>query len=425
MTTPSAPTVPQSASHALTVDAARALALGIVEPIAAAETVPLAAARGRVLASDLLAPFAVPAYDNSAMDGYAFASTQLAGPGECSLAVAGTALAGHPYAGTVEAGRCARIMTGAQLPAGCDTVIPQELVTRDGDTVRFAATAVRAGANVRRAGEDLALDEVALCAGRLLRAADLGLAASLGYAALPVLRRVRVALLSTGDELAEPGTALPPGGRYDSNRPLLAGMLAALPVDVIDLGIVRDDREALDNALRNAARQADVILTSGGVSVGDADFTRELLARLGQVSFVNLAMRPGRPFACGRIRTDEQSHPTLFFGLPGNPVAAATAFLVIVRDALLALSGAAAQPLPRYPARITHAVRKRAGRTEYLRASAARDAHGAWHVTPAGGQGSASLSGLSAANCLIALPAESGDVDAGAMVEMLPFEDAR
>jgi molybdopterin molybdotransferase len=420
MTTPSAA---PADSRPLAVAEARALALEQVDPLGDIETVPLATALGRVLAADLPVPFNVPAYDHSAMDGYAFAATELGGSSPVRLAILGTVLAGHGHAGIVAAGTCVRIMTGAALPAGCDTVIPQELTTRDGDTVCFEPASVRAGVNVRLTGEDLARGAVALRAGRVLRAADLGLAASLGVAQLSVRRRIRVALLSTGDELDAPGTPPRDGARYDSNRALLTGLLAPLPVEVLDFGIVRDTPAALDSALSTAAAQADVVLTSGGVSVGDADFTRALLERLGRVHFEHLAIRPGRPFACGRLHpVAPNPRAALFFGLPGNPVAAAVTFQVIVRDALLALAGALPQPVPLLAAHTTRALAKRAGRTEYLRGHAERDAQGCWQVTPAGAQGSASLTGLSAANCLIVLQPDTEQVAAQASVDILPLD---
>ncbi|ONF16672.1 molybdopterin molybdotransferase MoeA, partial [Burkholderia pseudomallei] len=349
-----------------------------------------------------------------------------AADGVLALAVAGRALAGHPFDGPrIAPHACVRIMTGAQMPAGCDTVIPQEKVDATGDVVRFPAAAVARGEHCRRAGEDLARGARALAAGRVVRAADLGLLASLGIAEVAVRRRVRVAFFSTGDELQTPGEPPREGGLYDSNRATLAGMLARIGVETLDLGIVRDDPAALEGALTTAAAQADAVITSGGVSVGDADFTRALLATLGDVTFASVAMRPGRPLACGRIRASgREERPALFFGLPGNPVAVAATFIVIVRDALFAMMGAEAQPLPRYPAVCDAPINKRAGRTEYLRGRAARDASGVWRVAPAGSQSSASLKSLSDANCFIVLAHDAARVDAGTTVDILPFDGA-
>jgi molybdopterin molybdotransferase len=410
----------------LSIDAARALALRHATPVREHERIALRDALGRVLDADLRSPLDVPAYDNAAMDGYAFAGALLAGTADCALPIAGRALAGHPFTGELPAGACVRIMTGAPMPAGADTVIAQERTVVADETVRFAAAQITRGANCRRAGEDLARDARVLGAGRRLRAADLGLLASLGIAELTVRRRLRVAFFSTGDELRAPGETLGAGGLYDSNRATLHGMLAPFQVETLDLGIVRDDPAALEHTLRTAAAQADVVITSGGVSVGDADFTRALLARLGDVTFANVALRPGRPLACGRLWPDDAraARPALLFGLPGNPVAVAVTFQVLVRDALFAMMGAEPQPAPHYPAVSTRALDKRPGRTEYLRGYASRTPDGGWQVEPAGSQSSASLAGLAAANCFIVLAHDAARVDAGATVAILPFGDA-
>ncbi|AOI91638.1 gephyrin-like molybdotransferase Glp [Burkholderia pseudomultivorans] len=406
---------------------AQALACRFAVPVDACDTVPLRDALDRVLATDVNAPFDMPAYDNSAMDGYAFdASACPSAPTqrEIVLAVAGTAFAGHPFDGAVPAGACIRIMTGAPMPAGCDTVIPQERVRVDGDTIRFAAHDVARGANCRKAGEDLARGACALAAGRILRPSDLGLLASFGVTHVAVRRRVRVAVFSTGDELREPGATLERGTLYDSNRGMLVAMLERRHVDVLDLGIVRDDPAALETALRDAvAAQADAVITSGGVSVGEADFTRDVMARLGDVRFASLALRPGRPLACGTLaRPAGAAGHALFFGLPGNPVASAVTFYAIVRPALLTLAGAHVPPPAMYTALSTQALKKRPGRTEYLRGIATRAADGGWQVAPAGSQSSASLSGLAAANCFIVLGHDTAAVDAGAPVDILPLD---
>ncbi|WP_323118582.1 molybdopterin molybdotransferase MoeA [Burkholderia alba] len=424
--TTSLPPAPPDTDAVLPVEAARALARRFAEPVETSERVALRDALGRVLADDVASPLDVPAYDNSAMDGYAFDGVLLTARAESdplALTVAGQALAGHPFDGAVPAGGCVRIMTGALLPAGTDTVIPLERIALDGDTVRFSSVGVARGDHCRRAGEDLGRGSRVLHAGRIVRAADLGLLASLGIAEVAVRRRLRVAFFSTGDELRTPDEPLGAGGLYDSNRATLYGILTRLNVEPLDLGIVRDDPAALEHALRTAAARADAIITSGGVSVGDADFTRVLMARLGDVTFASVALRPGRPLACGRIWSGERSaRPALLFGLPGNPVAVAVAFHVIVRDALFAMMGAEPQPTPHYPAVCTHALPKRPGRTEYLRGIASRTADGAWQVTPAGSQSSASLAGLAAANCFIVLAHDTARVDAGATVDILPFD---
>ena len=390
------------------------------------ERVGLHDALGRVLAEDVISPIDVPAFDNSAMDGYAFAGTALAhGAQTLDLAVAGTALAGRPFGTATGAGECVRIMTGALIPPGCDTVVPQELVTREGDAIRFSASAIRAGQNRRLAGEDLAKGKPALRAGRIVRASDLGLLASLGIGEVSVNRRLTVAFFSTGDELRSLGETLSPGSLYDSNRYTLFAMLRRLNVQTVDLGIVRDDRASLEKALRDATERADVVISSGGVSVGDADFTRELMNSLGDVAFWKIAMRPGRPLAFGRLWSGERpgtGKPALFFGLPGNPVAVMATFYFIVREALLAMSGATREPLTVIRATSVEPMKKRAGRTEFQRGIATRDESGRWNVVTTGPQGSGVLSSMSEANCFIVLEHARGDIDAGDEVEIVPFD---
>ncbi|WP_213226229.1 gephyrin-like molybdotransferase Glp [Caballeronia sp. NK8] len=390
------------------------------------ERVGLHDALGRVLAEDVISPIDVPAFDNSAMDGYAFAGAALArGGATLDLAVAGTALAGRPFASAPGADQCVRIMTGALIPPGCDTVVPQELVTREGDAIRFSTANLRAGQNRRLSGEDLAKGKPALLGGRIVRASDLGLLASLGIGEVTVRKRLTVAFFSTGDELRSLGEPLDPGSLYDSNRYTLFAMLARLDVETIDLGIVRDDRASLEKALRDATARADVVISSGGVSVGDADFTRELMNSLGDVAFWKIAMRPGRPLAFGRLWSGERAgagKPALFFGLPGNPVAVMATFYFIVREALLAMSGATHQPLTAIRASAAEPIKKRAGRTEFQRGIATRDADGRFRVVTTGPQGSGVLSSMSEANCFIVLEHARGDVDAGDEVDIVPFD---
>jgi molybdopterin molybdotransferase len=418
--------VAQYDPEALPVSAAQAIVRQWVSPVAAVERVSLHDALDRVLAVDVMSPTNVPAHDNSAMDGYAFDGTSLvASQTSVELLVAGKALAGHPFGRTVSAGECVRVMTGALMPDGCDTVAPQELVTRDGDTIRFPADTLKRGANRRRAGEDLTQGEPALHAGRILRPSDLGLLASLGISEISVRRRLRVAFFSTGDELRSLGEPLDPGCVYDSNRHTLFAMLRRMNLDALDLGVVRDEPAALEAALRSAAASADVVLTSGGVSVGEADLTKQLLRTFGDVAFWSLAMRPGRPLAFGRVWSGERpgiGQPALFFGLPGNPVAVMVTFYQIVRAALLVMSGASVQPLPVITATSTQAIRKRAGRTEYQRGAAARSERGQWQVAPTGSQGSGVLSSMSEANCFIVLAHEQADIDAGDTVDIMLFD---
>ena len=419
------------AQEPLRVDAARAIIRRAVRPVAAVEHVALRSALDRVLAVDIVSPIDVPAHDNAAMDGYAFAGAVLSradapsAAAPLSLVVAGEARAGHPFDRACGAGECVRIMTGAPMPAGCDTVVPQELVTRTGAIVQFDAQRIVPGANCRHAGEDLARGRAALEAGRIVRSSDLGLLASLGIAEVPVRRRLRVAFFSTGDELRSVGEPLDAGCVYDSNRYTLYAMLTRMNVDVLDLGVIRDEPSAIEAALRSAAASADVVLTSGGVSVGDADFTAKMTATLGDVAFWQLAMRPGRPLAFGRLSTAEpgsQAGGALFFGLPGNPVAVMVSFYQFVRDALIAMSGANAPGPLQFAAASSTPIKKRPGRTEFLRAVAMRDAAGQWSVTPIAAQGSGVLSSMSRANCFIVLDHDQSDVAAGSLVDIMPFE---
>ncbi|WP_144137845.1 gephyrin-like molybdotransferase Glp [Paraburkholderia sp. BCC1884] len=420
--------VAQYDPHALPVPAAQAIVRQWAEPVAVVERVALRDALDRVLAADIVSPIDVPAHDNSAMDGYAFSRAALAsGAPTVELAIVGKALAGHPFAGRVETAQCVRVMTGACMPADCDTVVPQELVERSADSasIRFAVGRLTGGANRRLAGEDLARGHVALRAGRIMRASDLGLLASLGIGEVNVRRRLRVAFFSTGDELRSLGEPLDPGAVYDSNRYTLFAMLRRLNVDTLDLGVVRDEPAALETALRSAAASADVVLTSGGVSVGEADFTRQLLQTLGDVAFWSLAMRPGRPLAFGRVWSGERPGvglPALFFGLPGNPVAVMVAFYQIVREVLLLMSGATPQPLPVIHAASRQIIRKRPGRTEFQRGVAEQDAQGGWHVTPTGSQSSGVLSSMSEANCFIVLGHDEGEIAEGERVAIMLFD---
>nr|WKF56827.1 Molybdopterin molybdenumtransferase [Paraburkholderia busanensis] len=426
--------VAQYDPHALPVSAAQAIVRQWATPVAAVERVALRDALDRVLAADIVSPIDVPSHDNSAMDGYAFpraalerGTTSASGATEIELTIAGKALAGHPFTGRVDATQCVRVMTGACMPADCDTVVPQELVQRHADStsIRFAAHAVAPGQNRRLAGEDLARGHVALRAGRIMRASDLGLLASLGIGEVHVRRRLRVAFFSTGDELRSLGEPLDPGSVYDSNRYTLFAMLRRLNVDALDLGVVRDESAALEAALRTAAASADVVLTSGGVSVGEADFTKQLLQTFGDVAFWSLAMRPGRPLAFGRVWSGEHPGlglPALFFGLPGNPVAVMVTFYQIVRETLLLMSGATPQPVPLVRATSRQPIRKRAGRTEFQRGVATQNESGEWQVTPTGSQSSGVLSSMSEANCFIVLGHDEGEIDAGQQVVIMPFD---
>ena len=415
---------------ALPVAQAREFIARLVPRVTAVEMLPLRSALGRVLARDVVSAFDVPAHDNAAMDGYALRAADLAADVPTQFAMAGTGLAGQPFRGDVPAGQCLRITTGAVMPAGLDTVVPQEFVRIDGGAIIVAPGVVRAGDNRRLAGEDIAAGEAALPEGRVLRPADLGLIASLGLAEVPVWRRLRVAFFSTGDELRSIGQALDEGCVYDSNRYTLWGMLQRLGVELHDLGVVRDDPAALEAAFREAAGCADAVITSGGVSVGEADHTKAIMARLGEVLFWRIAMRPGRPMAIGRIgarpgaegRIGSDDEQAILFGLPGNPVAVMVTFYAFVRDALLAMSGARIEPLPMLRATSVAAIRKRPGRTEYQRGTVGRDPEGGWQVAITGAQGSGILRSMSVANGLVVLGHDQGDVAIGDTLDVLPFD---
>ena len=407
--------------NALPITQAQAFIARLVPRVQAVEMLALRSALGRVLARDIASGFDVPGHDNSAMDGYALRGADLAADAPTVLRVAGSGFAGQAQPADAAAGECVRIMTGAVMPAGLDTVVPQEFAQVDGDRVTIPAGVVRRGDNRRLAGEDLARGEVALHAGRVLRPADLGLLASLGQAEVPVRRRLRVAFFSTGNELRSIGETLPAGCVYDSNRYTLWAMLQRLGVDLLDMGVVRDEPEALAAAFRSAARDADAVTPSGGVCDGEADNTKGVRAVLGDVLFWPIAMRPGRPMAIGRI--DSGGHAAILFGLPGNPVAVMVTFYALVRDALLAMSGGAPQPLPLLRAASAEPIRKKPGRTEYQRGIVTRAADGGeWQVRITGSQGSGILRSMSEANGLVVLHHAQGDVAAGEMVDVLPFD---
>jgi len=396
------------------VERARQFILDRLQPVADSARVPILEALDRVLAEDVLSPMDVPGHDNSAMDGYALRHADLSASGASTLAVVGTAYAGKPFPGTVGKGQCLRIMTGAPLPAGADCVVMQENVLASGDRATIGP-GHRQGQNIRRTGEDLQRGSVALAAGRLLRPSDLGLLASLGIGEVAVRRRLRVAILSTGDELVPVGQTLRQGQIHDSNRYSLHGLLARLGCQVLDLGLVRDEPAALEDSLRRAAESADVVITSGGVSVGEADFTREVLTRLGTVLFWKIAMKPGRPLAYGEIAGAQ------FFGLPGNPVSVMVTFYHFVRDALLRLQGRTPEPLPTFAVPCVAALKKAPGRTEFQRGILSFEG-GQWVVAPTGEQGSGILSSMSRANCFIVLEQDRGRVEAGETVQVQPFE---
>lgn len=410
------PQTPNSAPRSPLLSVAQALEYirSSLVPVQGFEQRALRDALGRILAAEINSPIDVPPHANSAMDGYALRAADLPSDGETSLQLIGTALAGHPYNGTLGTGQCVRIMTGAKLPAGADTVVMQEDVRREGETI-FVGSGHRPGAHVRLPGEDIATGQTVLSAGRQLTPADLGLLASLGIAEVKVMRRLRVAFFSTGDELRSLGEPLEEGQIYDSNRYTLYGMLHRLGVEIIDMGVVRDRREDIAQAFRQGAAVADVLLTSGGVSVGDADYVKETLEALGKVNFWKISMKPGKPLAFGLLGS------TVFFGLPGNPVSSMATFYQIVQPALQQLMGQGATPMLHLRVPCVTQLKKSPGRADYQRGILECDASGQLTVRSTGPQGSHVLSSMSRANCFIVLPAESGNVEAGNLVEVQPF----
>ena len=418
----------------------------LVQPVTGSETVGIFDALGRVLAQDIVSPVSVPPHDNSAMDGYAFDGALLRAGQALSLRYVGTALAGAAWSGTLQSGDCVKIMTGAVMPAGLDTVVPQEFTTTDGDRVHIAADVLRRGDNRRLKGEDLSQGGVALERGTRLAPAALGLVASLGLPTVRVVRRLRVAYFSTGDEILSLGEPPREGAVYDSNRYTVFGLLTRLGVEVIDLGVVPDEPAQLEAAFRRAAAQADAVITSGGVSVGEADHTRAMMKQLGDVAFWRIAMRPGRPMAVGRIAgrstlqaksppsadstetssyhidSNEQHDGAVLFGLPGNPVAVMVTFFAFVRPALLRMMGCSEAPPPLLRAVSTEPLRKKAGRTEYQRGWVSTAPDGTLRVRTTGNQGSGVLSSMVQANGLIVLHHGQGHVAAGDTVDVMMFE---
>lgn len=402
--------------NAMSVTKALDFILSQLQPVDGVERVFVRQALGRVLAEDAVSPINVPAHDNSAMDGYAVRFADIAGDAPTRLKVIGTAFAGHPSSGALQPGEALRIMTGAVIPDGVDTVVIQEVSTVDGDFV-IIPPGQKQGQNIRRAGEDLRANHPAITAGKLLRPAELGLLASIGAAEVSVRRKVRVALFSTGDELKSLGTPLSGGEVYDSNRYTMWGVLTRLGCDIIDMGVIPDDPGKLEAAFKSASENADVILTSGGVSVGEADFTKQMMTRMGEVLFWKIAMKPGRPMAFGRIGK------AWLFGLPGNPVAVMVTFYQFVRQSILKLAGVSpVLPLPTFGVPVSVSLKKNPGRTEFLRAALSMNEQGQWMVAPAGAQGSGVLRSMSEANCFIVLEHERGNVAAGEMVQVQPME---
>lgn len=410
---------------ALAADTVNAFLTEMVPLPTQTQSLELMHALGRVLAQDVISPIDVPAHDNSAMDGYAFDGSELNATQALQLRVVGTALAGKAYEGKVTAGQCLKIMTGAIVPPPLNTVVPQELVQIQGRDILIPPGLLRVGDNRRFRGEDVPCGSVALVAGTVLTPACMGLLASLGLSTVQVYRKLRVAYFSTGDEILSLGDAPREGAVYDSNRFTIWGLLQGMGIECVDLGVVRDDPVALESAFREAAQQADAIVTSGGVSVGEADHTKAMMRKLahseapgqGGVAFWRIAMRPGRPMAVGRIGQ------VPLFGLPGNPVAVMVTFLAFVRPALWRMMGARANDpqvdSPLLQACSSEAIRKKPGRTEYQRAIVSRAADGTLNVRTTGQQGSGVLSSMVQANGLMVLPHAQGNIAIGDVVEVM------
>ena len=404
--------------QALRVNEVNAFLSRLAEPVTGHEYIDLFQSLGRILAQDLVSPISVPAHDNSAMDGYAFRGATLLPDQALELKVVGTALAGVAWRGDLGPGECLKIMTGAVLPTGLDTVAPQELVTLQGEYISIPAGILRPGDNRRFKGEDLAEGQTSLIKGEHISPAALGLVASLGIRRVPVYRRLKVAYFSTGNEILSLGELPREGAVYDSNRYTVFGMLTKLGCDIIDLGVIPDQPALLEAAFADAARRCDAIITSGGVSVGEADFTKALMKKLGDVAFWKIAMRPGRPMAVGQIGS------ALLFGLPGNPVAVMVTFLAFVRPALLRLMGSTAPLPPLLKARSIETLRKKPGRTEYQRGIVSNAADGTLTVRTTGNQGSGVLSSMVQANGLIVLHHQQGHVAPGDTVDVMMFNGA-
>jgi molybdopterin molybdotransferase len=399
----------------LSVDEALARIEQRVTAIVETETVPLWAAHGRILARDVIASMNLPPHANSAVDGYAFAHADLVPGHETTLSISGRAAAGHPLGQTATLRTAVRIFTGAPMPDGTDTAMMQEDCVVEGEQVRLRP-GIKKGANRRHAGEDVAEGTVAVPAGRRLAPADLGLAAGLGYSELPVFRRLRVALLSTGDEVRDPGTALPPGMIYDANRFMLAALLGALGCTVSDFGIRPDREAALADALATASAEHDLIVSSGGVSTGEEDHVKSAIERLGRLHFWRLAIKPGRPVALGQIAG------VPLIGLPGNPVAALVTFVVLARPLILRLAGAEPRVPRLFPVRAGFAYRKKPGRREYVRVSLQRDENDVVAVKYAR-DGAGILSSITRSEGLVIVNESTSDLAPGMTVDFLPFSE--
>ena len=387
-----------------------------VQPIKGKKNVTIREAAGHILAEDVTSPLDVPPFINSAMDGYAINSADIPQSGEQSLKVIGKSFAGAPFNGAVKKGDAVRIMTGAVVPDGADTIVMQEHAVVDGNTIKIG-TEHKAGQNVRNPGDDFFTGDTIIKAGERLSPAKLGLLASVGVTEFKVIRKPVVAFFSTGDELKGVGQTLAPGDIYDSNRYILFGMLQKMGVECIDMGVVADIKEEIEQTLIEAANIADLVITSGGASVGEADFIKTILDEIGQVGFWKIAMKPGKPLAFGHINN------TIFFGLPGNPVSAMATFYQFVQPSLNRLEGETSTDVIRLQAKCISKLKKRPGRKDFQRGIMSTDENGQLIVDTTGIQGSHMLSSMAKANCFIVLERDAGDIEVGEMVEIQPFND--
>ncbi|SES96454.1 molybdopterin molybdotransferase MoeA [Thalassotalea agarivorans] len=372
-------------------------------------------ALGRVLAKDVVSSMNVPSADNSAMDGYAFAFDAMLDNSQ-TLTLVGQSFAGAPFNGSVASGECVRIMTGAVVPDGCDTVQMQENAQVVSEQLVTIEKPKYMGANVRNKGEDISQGQVIFAAGRKLSSADIGVLVSLGFAHIDVFKQLTVALVATGDELKRPGESLKSGDIYETNSYVVTSMLKKLGVNILNFGIVADDLAAITSAFNSANEQADIVISSGGVSVGEADYTKQVLAELGSVDFWKVAIKPGKPFAFGQLSD------SIFFGLPGNPVSATVTFYQLVVPALTQMQGAKWSPRKQMRATLTANIRKRPGRKDFQRGIYTTNENGEVSVSTTGAQGSGMLTSMSVANCFIVLPAEQGSLFEGEQVLIEPFD---
>jgi molybdopterin molybdotransferase len=391
-----------------------------VTPVAETESVAMTAARGRVIARDVASPIDLPPFDNSAVDGYAVRHRDLAAGADTTLAIVGRLMAGSVASAPLGAGKAARIFTGAPMPAGADTVFMQEDVQAKNGTVVVPA-GLKAGANRRLAGEDVRKGQIVLPAGRRLAAQDVALAAAVGLTRIEVRRRVRVAVFSTGDEIVEPGAPRPAAALYDANRYLLAGMLERLGVQVTDLGILKDDPAMVAGAIEQAARGHDLVLTSGGVSTGEADHVRDAVEQIGRLVFWRVAIKPGRPVAMGVVRGTAPGTGAAFVGLPGNPVAVFVTFARVVRPLLLRLAGATPEQLHALPVRLAFPYRKKKGRREYVRVALRPGADGAFEAIKHPQEGAGVITSLTETDGLAELSEDTTTVEPGSTVGFLSY----